>query len=144
MIVNIKKIELVSENYYDIIELYSYLSKIDSNILTFQKFKNIIKNLPENHNIYVYIENKKIVGAITLFIEQKLIHNGKCVAHIEDFVVHEKYRNKNIGKSLLENIITKSKIYNCYKCILDCDEKLIKYYEKFGFVNKGNFMGIYF
>lgn len=144
MIINIKNLELLSERYYEIINLYSYLSKINSNILTFEKFKSIIKNLPDNHNIYVFIENKQIVGAITLLVEQKLIHGGKCVGHIEDFVVHKNYRNKNIGKSLLDNVITKSKIQNCYKCILDCDETLVKYYEKFGFVNKGNFMGLYF
>ena len=72
----------------------------------------------------------KIVGAITLIIEQKLIHNGKCCGHIEDFVVLEEYRSQGIGSLLIDYVINISKQNNCYKCILDCNENLESYYKK--------------
>ena len=33
---------------------------------------------------------------------------------------------------------------NCYKIILDCEDKLIPYYEKFGFKKKANSMQLYY
>ena len=84
------------------------------------------------------------MGAITLFVEQKIIHNGKCVGHIEDFVVLDDYRNLGIGSILLEHVIILSKQNNCYKCILDCSPIVETYYLKKGFENKGSYMGLYF
>ena len=46
--------------------------------------------------------SKKIVGSITVLIEEKLIHNFGKVAHIEDVVVDESMRGFGLGKKLLE------------------------------------------
>ena len=109
---------------------------INKLILTYLKLLKIIKEINKNNNIYFYIENDKIVGSITLLIEQKLIHNGKCVGHIEDFVVSENYRKKGIGSNLINYAINIAERSNCYKCILDCNENLESYYKKKGFVKK--------
>ena len=66
------------------------------------RFINIVYSLNDNHNIFVYLEDNKIVGIITLLIEQKLIHNGACVAHIEDLVVDKNYLNRGIAKKLIK------------------------------------------
>ena len=144
MIVNIKNIELNEKKYNEIITLYNEFTLIDPYELTFKKFKKIISELPKNHNIYFYIKNNKIVGGITLILEQKLIHNGKCCGHIEDFVVLEKFRLQGIGKLLMDYVIDISKQNNCYKCILDCNENLENYYIKRGFIKKGIYMGNYY
>ena len=44
----------------------------------------------------------------------------------------------------LERLLQKRKENNCYKVILDCDERLVNYYGKYGFINKGKYMGLYF
>ena len=125
MIVNIKDLELNEKNYNEIVKIYKVFSLIDELVLTLPKLKKIILELPKNHNIYFYITaDNKIVGAITLIIEQKLIHNGKCSGHIEDFVVLEEYRSQGIGGLLIDYAINISKQNNCYKCILDCNENL--------------------
>lgn len=144
MIVNIKDLELTEKNYNEIINIYNAFSLIDPLVLTFSKFKKIISQLPLKHNIYFYMIDDKIVGAITLIIEQKLIHNGRCCGHIEDFVVLEEYRSQGIGSLLINYVINISKQNNCYKCILDCNENLESYYKKKGFVKKGIYMGNYF
>lgn len=144
MIVNIKDLELTEKNYNEIINLYNAFSLIDPLVLTFSKLKKMISQLAIRHNIYFYIKDDKIVGAITLIIEQKLIHNGKCCGHIEDFVVLEEYRSQGIGGLLINYAINISKQNNCYKCILDCNENLENYYKKKGFVKKGIYMGNYF
>ena len=77
-------------------------------------------------------------------MEQKFIHNGKCAAHIEDFVVKQEFRGQNIGKDLIHHAINYAKDHNCYKIILNTNSKLEKYYASYGFVNKGTTMGLYF
>lgn len=144
MIVNIKFLTL-NENYYNqIIKLYSNFSSFNSQIFTFSKFKFIVENLPTNQYILFYLVDDNIVGAITLIIEQKLIHNGKCVGHIEDFVILEEYRKQDIGNILLQHVKILCEKNNCYKIILDCSPYLESYYEKKGYEKKGSYMGYYF
>ena len=103
---DIRNIEITREKYKEIIELYSNFKKIDTKILTIEKLNNIINSLHynKNHFIYFYISKNKIIGAITLFIEQKIIHDGMCVGHIEDLVVNKTYRKMGVGKSLLNHV----------------------------------------
>ena len=108
------------------------------------KFNDIICSLKSNHHIYVYITDNKIVGTITLLIEQKLIHSGKCVGHIEDLVVDKDHNGMGIAKELLAYTLQIAKDNNCYKVILDCDKKLISFYEKSGFKEKEVQMTQYF
>jgi glucosamine-phosphate N-acetyltransferase len=144
MIKKIREIILNEKNFNEISRLYSHFG--DMNNLNFIALKNIVERMPENQNIYFYINNEtnEIIGAITLIIEQKLIHNGAKAGHIEDLVVLDKYRSCGIGGVLLEYVIQLARDNNCYKVILDCDDTLEKYYIKKGFVKKGKYMGYYF
>jgi glucosamine-phosphate N-acetyltransferase len=144
MIQNIKKIELTEINYNQICELYSIFKKINKNIFSFDKLKEIIKNLPDNHNIYLFFKDNEIIGAITLIIEQKIIHDGKCVGHIEDYVIKEEHRKTEVSSMLLNYVKILCEQNNCYKIILDCNPLLEEYYNKKGYKNKGIYMAYYF
>lgn len=145
MIKNIKSL-IIDENYfYQITQLYSNFSSFDFRLFDYNKLQNIIKNLPNNHLILFYLDsNDNIIAGITLIIEQKLIHNGKCVGHIEDFVVLKEYRNKGYGEHLLNHAKIICEQNNCYKIILDCSPLLESYYDKKGFTKKGSYMALYF
>tara|TARA_Y100000816_G_C26086548_1_gene573478 strand:+ start:694 stop:1131 length:438 start_codon:yes stop_codon:yes gene_type:complete len=143
MIINIKKLELNEKYYNQIIELYSDFTSFDKNILDFKKLTTIVQNLNNNHNILLYIQDNNIIAAITLIVEQKIIHNGGKVGHIEDFVIKKEYRKKNIGFLLLNYVKLLCQKYNCYKIILDCDSLLENYYIKHDFEKKGNYMALY-
>ena len=144
MIVDIKTLELNETNYNEIINLYNYFSINDKTILDLKNLKSLIERLPQNHNIFLYLENNIIVGGITLIIEEKIIHSGGKVGHIEDFVVLDIYRNKGIGSLLYNYVKNLCEQNKCYKMILDCNELLENYYIKKGFVKKGSYMGYYF
>ena len=144
MIVDIKTLELNETNYNEIIQLYNNFSKIDKIILDLKNLKSLIERLPQNHNIFLYLENNIIVGGITLIIEEKIIHSGGKVGHIEDFVVLDIYRNKGIGSLLYNYVKILCEQNKCYKIILDCNESLENYYIKKGFVKKGSYMTYYF
>jgi ribosomal protein S18 acetylase RimI-like enzyme len=47
------------------------------------------------------------------------------------------YRNKGYAALIMEQVIADSKVQNRKGCILTCKDKLIAYYEKFGYKNFG-------
>ena len=106
------------------------------------KAKEILKKIKQdtNHIIHVAIENKKIVGSTTLLIEQKFIHGGGLVGHIEDVVVRKDYEGKGIGMKLVISLLDVAKQRKCYKTILNCEDSLKPFYEKIGFKKATNEM----
>jgi glucosamine-phosphate N-acetyltransferase len=104
-----------------------------------EEFSEIFSKIEEDKNTLVYVavnENGRIVGTITIIIEQKFIHNGGKVAHIEDVAVAEIFEGKGVARKLLQFAINKGKREGCYKIILDCTEEVSKFYERFGFQRK--------
>ena len=106
------------------------------------KANEILKKIKQNtnHIIYVAIDNKKIVGSTTLLIEQKFIHDGGLVGHIEDVVVRKDYEGKRIGIKLVTSMLERAKEKNCYKTILDCKDDVKQFYERIGFKRESNGM----
>ena len=138
---NIYPIQAFKERKDEILNLLSQLTSAP--IYDDAKFNNIINNLNNTHKIFVYFEKDKIVGMITLLLEQKLIRDGAYVAHIEDLVVDKDHRGMGIANKLINYCIELSSRYNTYKIILDCDIKLQKFYQKMGFEYKNIQMSKY-
>lgn len=124
-----------SSEYFNLLNQLS--NSIDS--ISFDSFTNFINNLNDNHKVFVIedSENKKIIGSGTVLIEDKLIHNLGRAAHIEDIVIDLNYRKNGVGKMLIDYLVEYSKNKNCYKIILDCQDKNILFYQKCGFDVKG-------
>ena len=101
---------------------------------------NILKKIIENpdHIIHVAEINGKIVGSTTLLIEQKFIHDGGKVGHIEDVVVSKEYEGRGIGIKLVTSLLQVANTKNCYKTILDCKDELVPFYERIGFKQESN------
>jgi glucosamine-phosphate N-acetyltransferase len=85
-----------------------------------------------------------IVGSGTVIFEPKFIHCGKSVGHIEDIVVHERFRGAGIAKTIVDYLINLAKEKDCYKVILDCKPEIENLYGKFGFEKRGSQMAKYF
>jgi len=112
-------------------------SDIDKN-----KAKEILKKIKQNtnHIIHVAVDDNKIVASTTLLVEQKFIHDGGLVGHIEDVVVRKEYEGKGIGIKLVMSMLERAKEKNCYKTILDCNDHVKQYYERIGFKRESNGM----
>ena len=104
--------------------------------------KDILKKIIENpdHIIHVAEVDGKIVGSTTLLIEQKFIHEGGKVGHIEDVVVSKEFEGRGIGLKLVTSLLEVANAKNCYKTILDCNDELIPFYERIGFKQESNQM----
>lgn len=101
-------------------------------------FNKIAKN--PNEIVYVAVKDKKVIGAASIIIEQKFIHDGGRVGHIEDVVVAKGLQGKGIGQKIVKALLEYAQKQGCYKTILDCTEDLISFYEKIGFKRYSNSM----
>ncbi|HUU47870.1 MAG TPA: GNAT family N-acetyltransferase [Nitrosopumilaceae archaeon] len=96
-----------------------------------------IKN-NSNHIIVVALIDSKVVGAATLLLEPKFIHDGGTVGHIEDVVVDKNYQGQKIGEKIIRHLLEVAKTKHCYKTILDCADDVKPFYEKLGFKHNAN------
>ena len=123
-----------------------FLESLDSlrkaSNLSQKKAKEILDRIKSNPNHIIYVAelDSKIVGATTLFIEPKFIHEGGLVGHIEDVVVRKEYRGKEIGQKVVKALLAYAKKQGCYKTVLDCTDDLVPFYEKMGFKRHSNSM----
>ncbi|XP_065372142.1 probable glucosamine 6-phosphate N-acetyltransferase [Calliphora vicina] len=76
----------------------------------------------------------EIIGAASLIIERKFIHNCAIRGRLEDVVVNDTYRGKQLGKLIVVSVSLLAQYLGCYKMSLDCKDKLIKFYETLGYV----------
>lgn len=90
--------------------------------------------------IYVAVEGSKVIGAASILIEQKFIHDGGKVGHIEDVAVRKEFQGKGVGQKIVTSLLKYAEKNGCYKTILDCTEDLIPFYEKIGFKRHSNSM----
>jgi PhnO protein len=87
--------------------VYNSLCDLEAEVLEPTKFSEIfIENI--NNPNYLYLiaehENQK-VGLITFHI-QNLLHHCGLVGEIQEFYIVPRYRNKGVGKQLMEYVKT--------------------------------------
>jgi len=100
-----------------------------------------IWNYIEINNIKYMLakENNDIIGLCNLCVFPNLTHNGKSLGYIGHLIVDKNYRQKGIGKKLMQKAIEYLKQSNCYKVIIQSGierEGAHKFYEKLGFDGK--------
>jgi len=95
-------------------------------------------NSSPDYTIAVAELEGKVVGTTTLLIEQKFIHNGGLVGHIEDVVVDKNHQGQKIGEKIMKFLLEIANNRGCYKTILDCTEDVKPFYEKLGFKQVAN------
>jgi len=127
----------LEKGFLESLDFLRKASDIDKN-----KAKEILEKIKQNpnHIIHVAVDDNKIVGSTTLLVEQKFIHDGGLVGHIEDVVVRKDYEGKGIGIKLVMSMLERAEEKNCYKTILDCKDDVKQFYERIGFKSESNGM----
>jgi ribosomal protein S18 acetylase RimI-like enzyme len=90
-----------------------------------------LKLLKGSSHVVLAIEENKVVGFITA------ISDGVLSAYIPLLEVLPAYKNKGIGKELVDRML--KQLEHLYMIDLSCDDDLVPYYEKFGMI-KGTAM----
>jgi glucosamine-phosphate N-acetyltransferase len=116
------------------LETLGSLSDIEG--LTHEEARRIlatIKRAHLHHFLVAVTGDGRVIGTTTLVVERKFIHGGGLVGHIEDVAVRRGYQGGGVGGSLVKAAVQKAKELGCYKCILDCKDDLVEFYERQGF-----------
>ena len=134
--------ELEKQDYHKgFLDLINYFTR-NPKFFTYEEFVKVFENTT-NSITFIIEEREKIIGTAKLIIEQKF-HNNFCkMGHIEDVVVLKEYRSKGYGTLLLNKLIEIGKKKECYKIVLNCNQKNTEYYKKLGFIEKGLEMSLY-
>jgi glucosamine-phosphate N-acetyltransferase len=137
-------IEVIKMKYLELLSELTVVTDLDTTLFS--------KNIESVHQMgYIIIKytsspdcvDFEIIASGTIIIEPKIMRGGKSVGHIEDIVVKNEYRGKQMVKEILQELQCIAREKNCYKIILDCSEHVKRVYEKYGFEEKGLQMTVY-
>jgi len=118
------------------LQTLSNLAQVDNSIEGIRKAEKILLEIKPYpfYKIFVAVKDDgQIIGSTTLLMEQKFIHDGARVGHIEDVSTRREYEGKGIGSALIQYALRYAKKENCYKVVLDCSEKNVQFYKRIGF-----------
>jgi len=126
--IQVKELEedFINDSFF---ETLSNLAEVD------EVSKDVFEEIKKSNNIKIFVAfiDRELVGTITALIEQKFIHKGGKVCHLEDLATRKGYENLGVGSILIEHVIKFATEKRCYKVILDCSKHNLTYYKKFGF-----------
>jgi len=96
-----------------------------------------------NNFLLVYEENGEILGTVTMNICMQALHGFRPYGVVENIIVHENHRNRNIGQKLLQFVEDYCKSVDCHRIMLLSNSTRVKahhFFEKEGYsgsVSKG-------
>jgi len=114
------------------------LSNLREVTLTDDDIRPQLKTILGNDTHIFVAREDEIIGSVSVIIEQKIIHEGSKVAHIEDVVTRKGHEGKGVATAILKEVVEYARKRGCYKVLLDCDGQLIRFYERQGFHLHGN------
>jgi glucosamine-phosphate N-acetyltransferase len=98
-------------------------------------------NSNTSSNSIVGLYEGEVIAYGSLVVENKI--RGEAAGHIEDIVVNNTVRGKNIGLCLIRELIKIAKEKGCYRVTLFCKESLVKFYNKTEFKISGSAMKVH-
>ena len=132
-----------SEDQNRCLELLDVLAKATSDlheIFDSETFKNLISN--ERGSLVVAEENGAVLGMASISFNLALRYSGEY-CQLEELVVDQDARGKNVGGLLIEETIKLAKKRGCKEYglyILESTKHNQGFYEKYGFVKVGEEM----
>ena len=142
--IDIKKVDSIKEclicnNLFE--DLIKFESKLDEQINGMFKVEEFYERTlnKEDSVIFVAKDDKKIVGYVMAYIkkENKAVNNN--IVEVMHIYIDEKYRKKNIGKSLMLKIEdwakTKLKSFDIELQCVSNNINALKFYESLGYKN---------
>uniref|UniRef100_A0A665SXL9 Glucosamine 6-phosphate N-acetyltransferase n=2 Tax=Echeneis naucrates TaxID=173247 RepID=A0A665SXL9_ECHNA len=106
--------------------------------ITPEQFTKKFEHMKKTGDYYVIVVEDtnlgQIVATATLITEHKFIHSCAKRGRVEEVVVSDVCRGKQLGKLLVSTLTLLSKKLNCYKITLECAPKNVAFYQKFGYI----------
>lgn len=87
--------------------------------------------------IFVIESDGDLLATAKIYLERKYFHKLAIYSHIEDVFVDPLFRGKGLGIELIKYVIDFCKEKKYYKIKLNCNDDLVKFYEKNNFTCSG-------
>ena len=131
---NIRLLEKTDYNkFIDLINQFRPVGmKIDK-----EQFSLIYDEIFSNGFIFVIEDNDTLIGTAKIHLERKFFHKLAIYAHIEDVLIDPSFRGKKLGVKLITHLVDFCEEKQYYKIKLNCDEKLVNFYERNNFSVSG-------
>ncbi|MBY9079247.1 GNAT family N-acetyltransferase [Paenibacillus sp. HN-1] len=123
-------------------ELYRMLVPNSKKMNVLEVQIDAIRRDPNNF-LLVFDEVGKVLGTVTLNICIQALHGTRPYGVVENIIVHEDHRSKNIGQQLLQYVEEYCKSINCHRIMLLSNSSRTRahqFFEKEGYdglVSKG-------
>ncbi|XP_033962139.1 glucosamine 6-phosphate N-acetyltransferase isoform X2 [Pseudochaenichthys georgianus] len=105
--------------------------------VTPEQFTKKFDHMKKSGDYYVVVVEdtnlRRIVATATLITEHKFIHSCAKRGRVEEVVVSDVCRGKQLGKLLVSALTLLSKKLECYKITLECSPTNVAFYQKFGY-----------
>ncbi|XP_067116519.1 glucosamine 6-phosphate N-acetyltransferase [Osmerus mordax] len=105
--------------------------------VTPEQFIKNFEHMKKTGDYYVVVVEdtslRQIVATATLITEHKFIHSCAKRGRVEEVVVSDVCRGKQLGKLLVSTLTLLSKKLECYKITLECAPNNVAFYQKFGY-----------
>ena len=124
----------------DLLDVLANATSDPHEIFDSETFKNLISN--ERGSLVVAEENGAVLGMASISYNLALRYNGEY-CQLEELVVDQDARGKNVGGLLIEETIKLAKKRGCKEYglyILESTKHNQGFYEKYGFVKVGEEM----
>ena len=128
---NVSLVEVKKNHMTAVIEILQSISDYRPDEKDYHQIWDEYQSQKNYFGLVVLDEKVDVVGYGSVLIERK-IRGGK-LGHIEDIAVHPEFREKGIGKLLINALYQISQKENCYKVSLSCKEHNLSFYQKSDF-----------
>ena len=130
---------IVSELIYEMVESLARKDNVDVNIAV-KNYHNILRD-GNSHMLLAEADNR-IVGFVNFTIRQTLLHIGYS-GLVDELVVTDDFRDKDIGSKLLDAAIKECKNLGCCEVEVSTESSnisAVQFYKRYGFDEKDVFL----
>ena len=130
---------IVSELIYEMADSLARKDNVDVNIAV-KNYHNILRD-GKSHMLLAEADNR-IVGFVNFTIRQTLLHIGYS-GLVDELVVTNDFRDKDIGSKLLDAAIKECKNLGCCEVEVSTESSnisAVQFYKRYGFDEKGVFL----
>ncbi len=107
----------------DVKRVYELICDMEQSALPYEQFQRIFLTQLEDEAYYCLVCRREgeLVAVLNLRFEEQLHHAGK-IAEIMELAVDRRYRNRGLGRELLERACALAKERRCMQIELACNQ----------------------
>ncbi|NLL00218.1 MAG: GNAT family N-acetyltransferase [Clostridiales bacterium] len=126
------------DELWDLLNLYKHFNNGDPELEDNDELHKLWDDIYNDSSLHYIVAEKDglLVSTCNISITKNLTRNTRPYGLIENVVTHSDYRNRGLGKKVLNKAIDIAKANNCYKVMLltgSKKEETFNFYRSVGF-----------